>query len=273
MCAGTAHARPTLDVWPESARAGDVVHLGIWGVDGWGVAYHLELGGENVLDGRNADYVNTTFTMPDLGQDASSVTLDATLWFGDSRTRVQQTLDYRGPALPAADPPAPSHGSTGPADAPAVAPAPQHGQSPAPSAGGKAPPHAVTPKSHAPHGHARTHHTAKPERHATSKREQHRKAHHRARDRHKHKAAKHRRSLRPAGPTGPFLKGFDGPGAESADSESPANGANAAKPSVLTSGGLYDSLTAALAIPAALTAAALILVASALLRRRRLLRR
>jgi hypothetical protein len=106
-----------------------------------------------------------------------------------------------------------------------------------------------------------------------SKRGQRGRAHRRTRDRHKRKADKHRRSTRPAGPAGPFLEGFDGPGAKAGESQAPGNDTNAAKPAVLTSGSLYDSLTAALLIPAVLTAAGLILVGSALLRRRRLLRR
>jgi len=250
-----------------NARAGDVVHVGIWGVDGWGVAYHLELGGNDLLDGRSSDYVNTTFTMPDLGENARTVSLDTTLWWGETRTHAQQAVEYRGPALPA-DPPAPSAGSTAPASTPLAAPSPQHGRSPAPVAG-NSPSHSAIPKSQRRPGHAHHRDTADSQRHATAKAKRRADGH--RRDRHKRRtAAKHRRSARPAGHTEPFLSGFAGPAESASD---PAGSKGAGRPRVtFTARSALDSMSAALAIPGALTAAALTLVGLALLRRRRLLR-
>ena len=260
-CAGTAQARPSFELGSFSARAGDVVRFDVSGVDGWGVAYYLELNGEELLDGRSSS--SGTFTMPYLGEDGRTVDLDGSLWWGDSRTRIHRSLEYRGPALPPPPQPPPPVPSPPAATAPA-APSPQTS---APAAR-PAPSRSAPPEPERRHGSGGAKEGKAKQPVAPKRKTQRRKA--RARDRNKRRAArKHRRPGRPAGPAGPFLEGFGGP-APSAEGDSP--GPSAAKPAVLASRGLNDPGSPAVLVPAALALAGLGLAASVALRRRRLRR-
>jgi hypothetical protein len=133
LSAAAAHARPSFELTDDSARAGDVVHFFISGVEGWGVAYHLEIGGEDVLDGRDRSVVAGTFTMPDLGDAGRTVAVDVQLWWSDNQRKDRRRLEYLGPALPAAEAPAAPFPVA--AGEPQAAPSPQPTPSPTVLAG------------------------------------------------------------------------------------------------------------------------------------------
>jgi hypothetical protein len=262
LCASTAHARPSFELGTFSARAGDVVHFSISNVDGWGVAYHLELDGEDLLDGRFNSSATGTFTMPDLGAEPMTLNLSAWLWWSDSRTRVNRTLEYRGPALPP-PPPAPAPATSAPA--PAATPSPQDGHAPAPA--GKAPSSAPKPKATA-ETRPRAHTAPGTNRRVAARAERRRGRTQRTRDDKRRRAArKHRGSAPPVRGAGPFLNGFEGPGAAGPGAGS---GAAADDPDVTLASRSADGWNAAIVVPAVLTAVALALAGTAALRRRRL---
>ena len=271
LSAGSAHARPTFELVDQSARAGDVVHFRISGVDGWGVAYHLEIDGDDLLDGRSKTPLTGTFTMPDRGEDARSTVVVAALWWSNTNGRVTRNLQYLGPALHA-DPPASSPEPTAPAAVPQAAPSPQPGYSPQPAAGSPLS-KAVSRKPH----HGRRH---KPKRHATetqgsgrSHGERHRRQHGALDRRNRRAAAKQRRSKHRARRATRFFNGYAEPGGQVQPGD--RNESVAPKPAPRTvvlarRRSLDDGVDASVMVPAVMTLAALTLAGTALLRRRRL---
>lgn len=267
LTAGSAQARPSFDLGTSSARAGDVVHFGISGVDGWGVAYHLELAGEDLLGGRSKNSVAGTFTMPDLGEEAITVNLDAWLRWSDTKARTKRSLEYRGPALPPA-PPAPPPGTV-PAGLPLAPPVSEQGDSPAPGPG-SSPSKQASPKPHGARRKARTrHHTTSKPSSAASGGERLR-ATRRVRGRHaRDTAARHRRSKQSLRRIAPLR---DGGGASAG--EGPAHDQNASTqnaPRVAIAAprrGLHDGIDASIVVPALFTLGGLKLLGVAVLRRR-----
>jgi hypothetical protein len=270
LSAAPAHARPSFQLEQTSARAGDAVRFTISNVNGWGVAYHLELAGADLQNGRGANAIAGTFRMPDLGEGARYVALDAYLWWANTSRRVQTTVHYLGPRPP--DPPAPAPPPTLTKPDVVSQPAPGPSSSPSSSApAAKGPPSShARPKAERRRGHARTRRAAGKKRSTASKDKGSRRAH-RARDRHRRKAAaKHRRSKRSMRGAGPFLNGFQGPGgSNAADADDSSGQKPSPRPTVLTAS--RDSgIGASTVVPVALTLAALGLVGSAVMRRRRL---
>lgn len=276
LSAGSAHARPSFGLTDASARAGDVVHFSITEPGGWGVAYHLEVADEDVLDGRQAGAVSGTFTMPYLGESAKTVFVEAELWWSDNKRREKRRLEYLGPALPAPDPPAPPPTSTVQAlipqtAAPAPVVAPQTAATPVPA---PAPAHSAAPDSRRPLRRGAESRAAEP-RQAAARSDERRRGAHRTRAGEKRDARKrHRRSKRSRRFQGGFYRGY----AESTGGARWGGGKffalNAIAPHSATlaagaarSGGAFNT---AVAVPALLAAGALTLAGTAMLRRRRL---
>jgi hypothetical protein len=118
--AGVAHARPQLDVTELEARAGEPVHFSVSGAEGL-VEYELEVVDREVLEGEAVgNPILGQFTMPDLGDEARSVKLEAHIEQLGKTTKVKRKIRYAGPAAAASAP-----GAAPPAAAPeAIAPAP-----------------------------------------------------------------------------------------------------------------------------------------------------
>ena len=136
MSAGVAHADPSFVIAESQARAGDAVHFSITGADGDDdLTYELEVADRTVLEGAAEGNVSGSFTMPDLGGSAKSVTVEADIREDDDKTTVKRKLQYLGPALPPA-PPEPQQAAAEPApqQTAAAVPAPSR-----PSAAAEAP--------------------------------------------------------------------------------------------------------------------------------------
>jgi hypothetical protein len=249
------------------------VHFNISEVDGWGVAYHLEIAGADLQDGRSKGFLAGRFTMPDLGEAARTVTLDADLWWSDAKRRVRRSLEYLGPALPA-EPPASSPTSTAPAAVPQGPRSPEPSYSSKPTVGNPLA-QAVTPESHRPPRQTHTRRATGTQRSVAS-RDERRGRDHPGGDRHKLATAKTQRHLQhSARGTGPFLNGFAGrrAGALSGDQDGgAARTSTALHGAMLAASGadLDGGFNAAVVVPAGLTLAALTLAGTAFLRRRRL---
>jgi hypothetical protein len=92
-----AHADPSFVLTDTQARAGDPVHFSITGAQK--LTYELEVGDIEVLEG---SAVSGQFTMPNLGETARSVTVEAELRVPDrSKTTVRRQLQYLGPVVEA----------------------------------------------------------------------------------------------------------------------------------------------------------------------------
>jgi hypothetical protein len=96
LSATTAHARPSLAIGEAGARAGDVVHFSISGLDG-DASYEVEVDDEWVTDGWGDGVISDTFTMPDLGAGSRTVTVDVKL---RGRRKLSGELAYLGRSLP-----------------------------------------------------------------------------------------------------------------------------------------------------------------------------
>jgi hypothetical protein len=275
LAAGSAQARPSFGLDQSSARAGDVVHFTIAGVDGWGVAYHLELGGRDLISGRSKSSVAGSFTMPDLGDDARAVSLDAWIWWSNTKARTQRSLDYRGRALPPPDPPAPPPVPAPPVSAPAVPVTPATGPLAGPSPGPAGQPAAaVTSPSHAARPRANVRRRRSASRHGTAAPAHARsggarlRAALRARARRaRHAAAAHRRSRHARRHIAPLPRGVPTPQAGLGAGEEPAKPATQSAPATRRVAA-HDRIGTSVVVPAVLTLGALMLLATAVLRRR-----
>jgi hypothetical protein len=120
MSAAVAQADPTFVLAESQARAGDTVHFTITGADDR-VTYELEVADRDVLKGAaDADggVVAGQFTMPDLGDTAKSVQVEAELREDDDKTTVKRKLQYLGHAQPVTVVPAAPAQVTAPAASP-----------------------------------------------------------------------------------------------------------------------------------------------------------
>ncbi len=270
LSGAVAHARPSFELTDSTARAGDAVHFSISGVEGWGVAYHLEVGGEDALDGRDRNAVAGTFTMPDLGDGERSVVVDVQLWWADNQRKEKRRLEYLGPALPVADVPAPI--STVTSGEPQAAPPPEasspaqalHGSAPAPTAGSP---------SHRRPRQSRKRQATGP-RHAERAGER-RRAAPRGRNRAKRDGtARKRRAKRLGRGYKGFFHGYAEPRTKGRPSGDGLLALNAMSPYTaafaVTGARAGDGVNAAVAVPALLGLAGLTLAGTAMVRRRRL---
>ncbi len=117
MSAAVAHAHPSFELAEAGARAGDVVHFSISDAKGR-VSYELEVGDHDVAEG-SAPAGNAfagSFVMPDLGEDARKVTVEAELRESSKHKTIKRKLEYLGPA-PTVNEPTPA---AAPADPPPV---------------------------------------------------------------------------------------------------------------------------------------------------------
>jgi hypothetical protein len=271
LSVAVAHARPSFELTDSTARAGDVVHFSISGVEGWGVAYHLEVGGEDVQDGRDRAAVAGAFTMPDLGDAARTVIVDAQVWWSDNQRKEKRRLEYLGRALPVADVPAPV--STVAAGEPPAAPPAEPISSAKVLDGTAAAPAAASPSHRRPR-QSRERRPAIPQRHAERSGKRRRSAH-RGRDRRKRDAtARKRHSKRSARRYKGFFHGYAEPRANGRPGGDGLLALNAMAPYTaalaVTRARTGGDGNAALVVPALLGLAGLALAGTAVVRRRRL---
>ncbi len=191
---------------PETqARAGDQVHFSITGAQKL-VSYELEVGDKEVLEG---SAISGQFTMPDLGETARNVTVEAELRGpGKKKTTVKRKFQYLGPALEA-ERPAEAEPVVLPAvpQQPVSAPAPVHTPAAAVIPAASAPAPVAKPRStETPRRHARKRHAAKRQRHSPRRRGSTHRKHHR---RHKTSGT---RAKGPAPRTAPLFDGVPEPG-------------------------------------------------------------
>jgi hypothetical protein len=257
LSSATAHAKPTFGLTETSARAGDLVHFTIAGVDG-SMSYALEVDGTQVLDGTSDGGVSGTFTVPDLGDESWTVTVDAKIRGAGKRKNLQSELQYLGSALPVTDPPAQAPAPAVPV-VPQAAPSPQQIYSPD-AVDGTSPAPAVKPRSRHRRRHTRKRHAIEVPRRVVARSGERRRRAHRRPARRKHDAAARKaRSKRAARRTAPLFDGIPVPG-----------GGLAPRPALLvaTTGG--RPAHTAIVVPTMLGLAAIALAGTALLRRRRL---
>jgi hypothetical protein len=264
--AGVARADPSYVLTgPETqARAGDLVHFTISGTHKH-LTYALEIGDTKVAEGSaGGNLVSGQFTLPDLGEAARTVTLEAELGGPGKKktTTVRRELRYLGPALAAGGPP-----EVQPVALPVVQqPAVSAPVIPAPPAAAPA----VTRRSHGtPPRRARKRHTVKRRLQAPRSRgSTHRKQH--SRDK-----ASGTRAKGPAPRTAPLFDGVPEPGSRSHPLGNDAPGLKAIVPptaALTVTGGDQaggGGSAAAILIPGLLGLAALSLTGATLLRRRR----
>jgi hypothetical protein len=162
--AGVAHADPSFVLNQAGAGPGDKVHFSISGMESR-ATYSLEVDGESAGEGTVAagGSVSGVFTMPDLGDTAEEVTVEAQITQSDETTTRARTLQYvvssqSGGQLAESQPP-PVATSATPA-APADDPLPQSRQS-------------TVPVSRPAAGKPRARHSPRPgrKRHAAARRE------------------------------------------------------------------------------------------------------
>jgi hypothetical protein len=259
-----AQAKPSLELTETGARTGDLVHFSISGLDG-GVTYRLEVDDTEVLEDTGAGVVSGTFTMPDLGDPGRTVTVEAEIRGSGRLKKLQQDLEYLGPALPVTDAPAPAPGPAAPA-VPEDAPPPVY----SPSVVEKtSPASAVTPRSSHGRRRSRGRHGVKRPRHVPRSGE-HRRRVHRGRDRRHHRVGvrKARSNHATAGASSPA-----GSVAEPARPvQHPPLEPTTPGPALLVppGAGRIDGGHAALVVPGLLGLAALVLAGTVVMRRRRL---
>jgi hypothetical protein len=275
MSAAGAHARPNLELTEPGARAGDPVHFSISGADG-AVAYELEIDDTDVLEGTGSGVVTGTFTVPDLGEDVRTVTVEAEIRAADKRKKVKRKLEYLGSTLHVAGPPVPGPSPAVPAAAPPAASSPEPIYLPS-AVAGASPATKVTPRSSPRPRQSRRRHGIEPARHV-GRRDKRRRGAHRARGRrHQDAATSKGRRKRPAPRTAPLFDGIPEPGTgHRRDEGGGVFSLNAIAPraAVLAATrvrpGDSGGLDAALVVPALLGLAGLALAGTAALRRRQL---
>jgi hypothetical protein len=272
LSAATAHARPSFELSDAGARAGDLVHFSISEPGGWGVAYHIEIDDEDVLDGRQAGAVSGTFTMPYLGESAKTVLVEGELWWSDHKRKDKRRLEYLGPALPAPAPPVSAPASTvqsvaPPTAAPPPAYAPTTAADPSPAPGANSQSRGPARKR----GKPRTSETKQ----SAARTDERRGGSQRVRNRKKRAAPrKHRRSKRSRHWKGGFYTGYAEPGQGSTGARTGFFALNAIAPhsAALAAGAARGGKggDAAIVVPALLGLAGVTLAGTAVLRRRRL---
>jgi hypothetical protein len=267
LSSAAAHAKPSFGVVESSARAGDLVHFTISGVDG-NVDYALEVDDMQVLEGTSDGVVSDTFTVPDLGDAVRTVAVEAEIRANGRLKKVETDLDYLGPALPLTGPPTPSTAPAVPV-VPQAVPTPEAIHSPE-AIEGPPPAPAVTLQSNRRRRQSHKRQVVERPRHAARSRERRRRVH-RGSDRRKHHAAtRNRRSKRAAPGTPPLFGGITEPGR----GQHPATEPTAPRPAVLVATGPRPGLGGgaypAVVVPVLLGLAALALAGTAMLRRRRL---
>jgi hypothetical protein len=271
--AGVAHADPSFVLAESGARAGDPVHFSISGAEGR-VEYEVEVGGRDVAAGSGAGTVSGQFTMPNLGNSAKAVTVEADLEDEDDDTTVYRKLQYLGPVVavtgatgvqPAAAP-APAA-----PEAPASAPQPVH--VPQATAAPAAVPAAARQRSKRRAKHRRKRAKSERRRHAPgSGGSKSRDRRSRGRD----SAVKHTRTKRLAPRTAPLFDGVPEPGSPrrpESDADRAAGPKETTPRTAKLAGARVDPAgqsAAAVLIPALLAFASLVLAGTALLRKRRL---
>jgi hypothetical protein len=270
LSAAPAHAHRAFELTEAAAHAGDLVHFSISASEG-PVTYELEVGDKEVLQGTGVAAVSGTFTVPDLGDAARTVTVEAEVRGSEKKKKLKRKLDYLGPALPVTRPPAP-------APPPAAVVVPQAAPSPEPIHSPKAmqgapPQPASTPQSgRRPRQSRKRRGTAPPPQ--VSRGSERRRGVHRRRDRsNRDAAARKTRSKHPAPRTAPLFDGIPEPGARPGANDGFFSlNAIAPPPAVLaaTSARSGSGSSLAIVVPALLGLAALTLAATAALRRRRL---
>ncbi len=274
LSAAAAHARPSFELEEPAGRAGDVVHFSISGAEG-PVTYELEIGDEDVVEGAGGGgAVSGAFSVPDLGDAARTVTVEAEIRESGKRKKVKRRLEYLGPALPVTVPLGPAVPSPAPVVVPETAPSPEPTYSPK-AADGTSPAPAVTPlSSHRPR-QSRERSAIEPLRHVGRSGDRRRRAH-RSRGRRKRDGAtKRSRSKRLIPRTAPLFDGIPEPGWRSRSGDGDAFvGPIAPRAAVLaaaaTRPGDGAGANAAVVVPALLGLGALTLLGAAVLRRRRL---
>src|SRR5207302_6622341 len=107
LSAAAAHARPSFELADSAARAGDVVHFSISGVD-VSATYEVAVDAQQVLEDVSGSPVSGTFTVPDLGDAFRTVSVEAEIRGPDKRKKIKRKLEYLGSALPVTGPPAPA---------------------------------------------------------------------------------------------------------------------------------------------------------------------
>jgi hypothetical protein len=267
LSVSTAHAKPAFGLTESSARAGDLVHFTISGVDG-GVTYALEVDDTEVVEGTGDGGVSGTFTVPDLGDAVRTVTVDAKIRGSGRRKSLQSELEYLGSALPLtgplpAPPPAvPVVSQEVPPSEPSYSPDAIERTSPAP---------AVTRRSSHRRRESRKRHAIEPARHVARSGERRRRAHRRRDRRHHGAAARKTRSKRAAEPATPLSDGVPVPGGPA---QRPGAEPLAPSPALVAMGARAgDAGGTAVMVPALLGLGALALAGTAVLRRRRLVSR
>jgi hypothetical protein len=265
LSVATAHAKPSFGVVERSARAGDLVHFTISGVDGT-VTYALEVDDTRVLEGTSGGALSGTFTVPDLGDAVRTVTVEAQIRGPDRRRKVERELEYLGSALPVTDPPTPASPPAVPV-LPQVAPSLEPAYSPDATEGTSHAP-AAAPRSSPRRPKGRKRHAIAPARHVARTGERRRLVHRRRDRRNRDAATRNTRSRRTSLETGPL----SGAVPDTGGAQQP--GSARSRPAVLVATGARPGdgkgVNAALLVPALLGLAALALTGTAVLRRRRL---
>ena len=202
MSVGVAHADPGFTIAESQVRAGDTVHFSITGAEG-DLTYEIEVGNRDVLKGSgDGGTASGQFTLPDFGEAAKKLKVEADIRDSDDKTEVKRKLQYLGAALP---PPAP-------AAAPEIAP-PVPQASPAVPTTAPAPAASAAPVAAAPVAKHRSKSTARKRVRKHRKVKRHRRVVHRTREREREVPVK-KRVRRPAPRTAPLFDGVPEPGSE-----------------------------------------------------------
>jgi hypothetical protein len=276
LSAAAAHARPTVELVETSARAGDVVHFYISGVED-SVAYEVEVADTYLLDDAGeGDVVSGMFTVPDLGDEPWTVTVEVKMWWLEKRRTVKRRLDYLGHPSPETETAAPAAPATVADAVRQGAPAPEPTSSPKAPEGTSLVP-ASKPQTRRPRQSRKRGATASP-RHLERSAERRRGAH-RGRD-HRNRDAKprHGRSRYSNRHITQFFDGYAEPGAGARPGgENGFIALNAIAPRTAALAGTAvhpgGGADASVLVPALLALTALTLAGTAMLRRRRLVSR
>ncbi len=260
-----AHAAPSLDLANPSARAGDPVNFTISDVYDT-VTYDLYVDGnwvtDDTVDASDDGVVSGIFTMPDLGSEARTVSVEVAV--SGRRRKAQSDLDYLGPALPGTAPPAqapPSAGSVQPQAA--TSPRPPS----SPKVVGGASPEPATPGP----SHRRTRGSGKKPGRPTRPADDRNGGRHRARRRHERQAASRHRRSNHNSHRGRAISGGSGPPGLGPQEKPPLKPAAPHRVVLAATGARPAGGThASVVVPAVLGLSSLALAGTAVLRRRRL---